>query len=171
MVRQALMGMLVATGVTFAACAPAHAFSPMPDLNPLNRTHVAVARQGDFDGDGRMDDLYLVDEPETGRVAVHVRLNTAEGPKDFRVTSLDMDVDAALNLNVVHAGLYQADCGSFSTDCSAGITTHTDSLMLGTGGGTSVLVHWQGDHFEQDFVRNDEAMMAQALSALYALNR
>lgn len=148
-----------------------HAATMTPDLNPLAKDQTAVSRSGDFDGDGRRDDISLVTEANTGRVAVYVRLNRAEGEKDIRVTSLDMDAADALNLHVVAAGAYKADCGTYSDGCSAApVEAAHDSLMLSTNG-TTVLLHWQKDHFETDFVHSDEALMAHALAALYALNR
>lgn len=153
-----------------ALTASAHASTLIPDLSPVHADAPTLPRGGDFDGDGRQDDLYLSDESDTGRVAVHVRLNTAAGARDIRVTSLDMGADSALDLAVVPAGAYAADCGNYATNCGAGIATAHDSLMLGLGSGSSVLLHWQNDHFETDFVRDDEAEMARALSALYAAN-
>jgi len=149
----------------------AHAATLTPDFNSLSHPAQPVSREGDFDGDGRIDELYMVSEADTGRVAVHVRLNTVAGNRDIRVTSLDSG-DATPNLHVVSAGLYPADCGTYTTDCAAnGIQADHDSLVLGLDGDTTVLLHWQSDHFEQDFIRSDEARMARALSALYALNR
>ncbi len=168
-----MIGRLLSASLVVAALvagATAHAGTLVPDLHSLRPAATTWDRGGDFDGDGRRDTLYLVDEGGTGRVAVHVRLDTASGMQDIRVTSLDMDVDSAADLSVVHAGAYASDCGSFSTGCEAKVVAQHDSLMLNLGSGTSVLMHWQGDHFETDFVRNDEASMARALSALYAVN-
>ncbi len=161
---------LVLTSMTVSLAVSARASTLIPDLSPLHADAHPVPTGGDFDGDGRRDDLYLTDEDGTGRVAVHVRLNTAEGARDIRVTSLDMDVDSSPDLSVVPAGAYAADCGNFATNCGAGVVAAHDSLMLGLGSGSSVLMHWQGDHFETDFVHNDEAEIARALSALYASN-
>jgi hypothetical protein len=148
----------------------AHASTLTPDFNALSRHDTTALRDGDFDGDGRVDELYLVSEADTGRVAIHVRLNTADGAQDIRVTSLDSG-NAAPNVHVVGAGVYAADCGTYTTDCAnAGVHTQHDSLIVSLDNDTSVLLHWQNDHFETDFVRNDEARMAHALSALYALN-
>ncbi|MEI9904006.1 MAG: hypothetical protein WDN06_08500 [Asticcacaulis sp.] len=77
--------------------------------------------------------------------------------RDIHVTSLDADVDSPLDLHVVQAGTYAADCGNFASDCGAGVKADHDSLILGLDSGSSVLMHWQNDHFETDFVRNDEA--------------
>ncbi len=162
---------IVLTGLAVAlmATAPVRASSLMPDFNASHAAEQTLARDGDFDGDGRRDALYLADEPETGRVAVHIRLNMASGARDFRVTSLDMVVDSALDLHVVGPGAYAGDCGNFTAAC-AGIIADHDSLILGLDSGASVLMHWQGDHFETDFVHSDEAALARALSALYAVN-
>ena len=168
-VKRLGFSIVAAMAVVFGG-AHAHASSLTPDLRATHPAMTELDRNGDFDGDGRRDTLYLVDEPETGRVAVHVRLDINGAPQDIRVTSLDMDVDSSLDLAVVHAGQYASDCGSFSTGCTGRITALHDSLMLNLGSGTSVLMHWQGDHFETDFVRNDEASMARALAALYAVN-
>ncbi len=161
------VGMAVAMMVVSVA---AHASTLTPDFSMLHASNQTLARDGDFDGDGRRDDLYLSTEADTGRVAVYVRLNTADGARDIRVTSLDADVDSPLDLHVVHAGTYAADCGNFASDCGAGVKADHDSLILGLDSGSSVLMHWQNDHFETDFVRNDEAQMARALSAMYAVN-
>jgi hypothetical protein len=164
-----LLAALAAGGLMIASLADAATL--MPDFNVLDRPQQPLTRTGDFDGDGRSDELYMVGEANTGRVAIHVRLNTAQGDRDIRVTSIDSG-NAMPNLHIATAGLYQADCGTYATDCTlSGIRTAQDSLILGLDGDTTVLLHWQGDHFETDFIRNDEARMARAFSALYALNR
>lgn len=140
-----------------------------PDLH--GQKAPAALRTGDFDGDGRVDTLYLVDEPDTGRVAVHVRLDTVSGPKDIRVTSLDTGSAAAPDLRVVPAGSYAADCGSYATGCtSAPVEATHDSIMVALDGTTTVLAHWDRDHFEQDFVKNADSLLAHAVAALYAVN-
>lgn len=137
-----------------------------PDLRQHNMTQPTL-RDGDFDGDGRIDSLRLVNEANTGRIGVHVRL--ADG-RDQRVTSFD--ASAAPALRVVPAGAFAVDCGNFSTTCAdAPITTQADGLILAMDGGISVLLHWQDGQFAQDFVRSDEADMARVASALYAVNR
>lgn len=164
-----LLAGLAACGLMIAPLANASTLTP--DFNTFSRSGQSIARSGDFDGDGRTDELYMVSEADTGRVAVHVRLNTVKGEQDIRVTSIDSG-NTTPNLHVAAAGVYQADCGTYTTDCVAtGIRTTQDSLILGLDGDTTVLLHWQGDHFETDFIRNDEARMARAFSALYALNR
>lgn len=173
MVRAYVLGVLAALialgGVAISTLANASTLTP--DLSRPSLTDQTVSRDGDFDGDGRRDDLYLVSEADTGRIAVHVHLNTVNGTQDIRVTAFDGGAGAP-DLRVVKAGRYQAECGTFTSDCAtAGISAAHDSLMLGMDGATSLLLHWQGDHFEQDFVRSDEAAMAHAFSALYALNR
>ena len=128
----------------------------------------AVAREGDFDGDGRRDALYLVDEPATGRVAVHVRLNTPAGQRDMRVSSYDAGSTAALP-RIVPAGRYATDCGSFATDCvQADIVTTSDSLALDLGDGVTVLMHWRGDRFDQDFIKPDAAAPWAGLADMMA---
>ncbi len=147
----------------------AHGATLTPDLHAQKAP--VTLRTGDFDGDGRVDTLYLVDEADTGRVAVHVRLDTASGPKDIRVTSLDTGSAAAPDLRVVPAGSYAADCGSYATGCtSAPVEASHDSIMVAIDGTTTVLAHWQGDHFEQDFVKNADSLLAHAVAALYAVN-
>jgi len=141
-----------------------------PHFNSLSPAAADLPRTGDFDGDGRMDRLVLVAEPDSGRVAVHVELNTINGVRDVRVTSFDADSNAAPDLRIVAAGHYTGDCGSFALDCEANVVAAHDSLMIGMAGGASLLVHWQDGQFAQDFVRSDEAMMAHALAALYAAN-
>ncbi|MGA9659908.1 MAG: hypothetical protein WBQ60_12535 [Asticcacaulis sp.] len=142
----------------------------MPDLSAHGFTNRAVLRDGDFNGDGRLDELYFVTENDTGRIALHVRLNLPQGDKDMRVTSFDSS--RTPDLQLAHAGYYRMDCGTYSDDCSQkGITTTQDSLIMGMSGGVNVLLHWQDDHFEQDFVKSDEVAMTRALSVLYAVNR
>lgn len=150
--------------------APVQASPLLPDFSPLTTAAQTLEHGGDFDGDGRRDDLYLSTEPDSGRVAVHVRLNTASGPRDIRVTSLEAAGNAPVDLHVAAAGTYAADCGNFLSDCGPAVVAAHDSLILGLDSGSSVLMHWQDDHFETDFVRNDEAQMARALSAMYAVN-
>jgi len=164
-----LLAGLAAGGAMIASLADAATLTP--DFNTLGRAEQPVSRAGDFDGDGRTDELYMVSEANTGRVAVHVRLNRAAGSEDIRVTSIDSG-NATPDLHIAAAGVYQADCGTYATDCAtAGIRTLQDSLILALDGDTTVLLHWRDDHFETDFIRNDEARMARAFSALYALNR
>lgn len=167
-------GVMVLTGLTLmvgAFVGSAQASSMSSDVSRLHDRADSVVRRADFDGDGRMDELYFSSRPNSDRVDVHVRLNTASGPKDIQITSVDMNDSAAVNVQIVPAGHYVPDCGNFASDCDQTpvVATH-DSLILAIGGGSNVLAHWQDDHFEQDFVRSDEALMAHVLSALYALN-
>ena len=137
-----------------------------PDLR-VQRSAPLALRDGDFDGDGRTDSLRLVNEADSGRIAVHVRL--ADG-HDQRVTSFD--ASAAPALRVVPAGAYAVDCGNFASACTeAPIQMNADGLIMAMDGGISVLLHWQEGQFAQDFVRSDEADMARVASALYAVNR
>ncbi len=160
---------LLAAGLCLTAGA-GQAASLMPNVSALNPAF-DLTRQGDFDGDGRMDTLYLIGE-DSGRTAVHIRLNTVAGTQDIRVTSIDLAAGAMPDIQVVKAGAYRADCGNFASDCAqAPVVAAHDSLILGLDSGVSVLAHWQDGHFEQDFVRSDEALMAHAAAALYAVNR
>jgi len=165
---------MMVTGVSFSLCAKgvllaaglaslstaAHATALMPHGDAPFVP--GLLRPADFDGDGRMGALTLTRD-ESGRTAVHVRLSTTG---DYvRVTS----VDGAPDLQIVKPGSYRGDCGAFSSDCAASVTTATDSLMVNAGG-ANVLVHWRDGHFEQDFVKSDEAALAHAAAALYAFN-
>ena len=153
------------------SAAASHASTLAPDFNRMAPLNSATLTGGDFDGDGRTDDLYLMPERETGRIAVHIRLNKITGPEDIRVTSLDAAGDRAPDLRVVPAGFYNTDCGSYSSACdSQKISAEHDSLIVGAGNGTNVLLHWSSDHFEPDFVRSDDAMLALALATIYAYN-
>ena len=149
----------------------AQASTLVPDFHAPATAGSAV-RSGDFDGDGRVDQLYLVTEADTGRVAVHVRLNRADGVEDVRVTSLDVGGAATPNLQVVPAGTrYAADCGTYASDCHDGtLKADHDSVLLGLDGSTSVLIHWTGARFDQDFVRSNDSLLAHAVAALYAVN-
>ena len=149
----------------------AQAASLTPDFHAPTPAR-AVVRSGDFDGDGRVDQLYLVTEAESGRVAVHVRLNRADGVQDIRVTSLDIGTDATPNLQVVPAGVaYATDCGTYSSDCRQGtLKADHDAILLGLDGSTSVLIHWTGAKFDQDFVHGNDSLLAHAVAALYAVN-
>lgn len=148
----------------------AQAASLTPDLHSLKPAQTAV-RSGDFDGDGRIDQLYLVTE-DSGRVALHVRLDRATGPQDIRVTSVDISDASAPNLQVVPAGAaYTADCGTYSSECREGkLTAAHDSVLLALDGSTTVLLHWTGAQFDQDFVRSNDSLLAHAVAALYAFN-
>lgn len=152
-----------------SACA-----SPMPHGIHMGAAD-AQAREGDFDGDGRRDTLYLVDEPATGRIAVHVRLDTVAGARDLRVSSYDARTGMSAP-RIVPAGHYAPDCGSFATDCGqAAIVTTTDSLALDMGDGVTVLMHWQNGRFDQDFIKPDStapwAGLADTMAEVYAANR
>lgn len=160
-----LAGLSVLTGPAWASTMP-HSLRGSPDT---------AAREGDFDGDGRRDALYLVNDPATGRIAVHVRLNTVAGQRDIRVSSYDANSGAALP-RVVPAGRYAPDCGSFATDCDqADIVTTSDSLALDLGDGVTVLMHWQGDRFDQDFIKPDVAApwagLADTMAEVFASGR
>jgi len=146
---------LLAVGVSSVA----QASTLIPDFHAPATVQSAV-RSGDFDGDGRIDQLYLVTEADTGRVAVHVRFN------------LDVGGSATPNLQVVPAGTrYATDCGTYSSDChQAMLTADHDSVLLGLDGSTSVLIHWTGAKFDQDFVHSNDSLLAHAVAALYAVN-
>lgn len=141
-----------------------------PDFHAPLQAQV-LPHDGDFDGDGRRDSLYLVNEADSSRIAVHVRLNKVSGSEDLRVTSFDQDSAKDAGLHVAAAGWYHPDCGNFATDCGGAIHTNSDGLLLSLSSGGTVLVHWQDGRFEQDFVRSDEAAMARVAAALYAENR
>ena len=149
----------------------AQAASLAPDLHTLKPAQDTV-RTGDFDGDGRIDTLYLVTEPDTGRVAVHVKFDRTTGPQDVRITSLDVGPQAAPNLQVVHAGTaWATDCGTYSSDCKAGMLTAAhDSILVGLDSSTNVLIHWTGTQFDQDFVHAKDGLLAHVVAALYAVN-
>ncbi len=160
---------LAGLGVLLGAM-PAMSATLTPDMGPLSASQGRLERDGDFDGDGRRDDLQLVAEADD-RVAVHVRLNTADGVRDVNVTRIEASANAPMNVQVVKAGSYVSDCGDYAEGCQARIEAMHDSLVFGLSDGVTVLAHWQGDHFEQDFIRQDEAMLAQSLAGLLASNR
>lgn len=161
--RLAIAAVVLALAGTAGLANAAHI---APDLKS-HRNAQPVLRDGDFNGDGRLDVLRLVNEAETGRIAVHV---VVAGGEDQRVTSFDATQAPALR--VVPAGHFAVDCGNFSNQCAdAPIATIADGLILAMEGGISVLLHWQDGQFAQDFVRSDEADMARVASALYAVNR
>ena len=161
----------VTSGATGGLSSVAQASTLTPDFH-APATAQPVVRSGDFDGDGRVDQLYLVTEADTGRVAVHVRLNRADGVQDIRITSLDVGGAATPNLQVVSAGTrYATDCGTYSSDCHADtLMANHDSVLLGLDGSTSVLIHWTGAKFDQDFVHSNDSLLAHAVAALYAVN-
>ena len=166
-----LMASAVATLAVVGESSVAQASTLIPDFHAPASAQPTV-RSGDFDGDGRIDQLYLVTEADTGRVAVHVRFNRADGVQDVRVTSLDVGGAATPNLQVVPAGTrYAVDCGTYSSDCQAGtLTADHDSVLLGLDGSTSVLIHWTGAKFDQDFVQSHDSLLAHAVAVLYAVN-
>ena len=142
-----------------------------PDLRPSSVQ--TQPRSGDFDGDGRRDTLYLADEGDTGRVAVHVRLDTADGEKDIRVTSFEASSADSADVRVVPAGQYGVDCGSAASRCAGKVSADNDSLILAMDG-VNVLLHWQDGRFEQDFVRADDGLwtgLARTLTLLYTADR
>lgn len=162
----AIVGLSALAGQSLASDMPYNLHAAGADLQ---------ARAGDFDGDGRQDALYLVDEPATARVAVHIRLNTTAGERDMRVSSYDGAAGASAP-RIVPAGHYATDCGSFATDCGQGdIVTTSDSLALDLGDGVTVLMHWQGGRFDQDFIKPDAAApwagLADTMDEVYAANR
>jgi hypothetical protein len=161
----------MATLVAMSVSSVAQASSLIPDFHTLKPAADTV-RSGDFDGDGRVDQLYLVTEADTGRVAVHVRFNRLSGPQDVRITSLDVGTAATPNLQVVHAGTsWATDCGTYSSDCHEGtMKADHDAILLGLDGSTSVLIHWTGTQFDQDFVHGNDSLLAHAVAALYAVN-
>jgi len=170
--RRTVQGTVILAGLL--ALAGTAGASPMPHGIHFGAVD-AQAREGDFDGDGRRDTLYLVDEPATGRIAVHVRLNTLAGARDLRVSSYDAHQGASAP-RIVPAGHYAADCGSFATDCGdTAIVTTSDSLALDLGDGVTVLMHWQGGRFDQDFIKPDAAApwagLADTMAEVYAANR
>lgn len=164
---------MMVTGVRFSLCAygalialsvsmadSAHATSPIPSMSTAPA--FSLLRRADFDGDGRTDPLTLVRE-SSGRTGVHVHLSGVD--KDVRVTT----VDGAPDLQIARAGIYHGDCGTFATGCESSVTAQNDSLIVGAGG-ASILIHWKDGGFTQDFVRSDEAALAHAAAALYAVN-
>lgn len=161
-----MLRMIAAVCVLAFVSGSAAAATLTPDLNPRDAGHDVQPRGADFDGNGQIDDLYLVAE-ESGRVAVHVRLN---GTRDLRITSLEAPANTAPDLQVVAPGAFDSDCGDYASDCGGAIETRHDSLVLGLGGGTTVLVHWRDGRFEQDFVRRDDATAVRALAGLLAFN-
>lgn len=166
-----LRSVVVVAFVAMGVSSVAHAASLTPDFHSLKPAQSTV-RSGDFDGDSRVDQLYLVTEADTGRVAVHIRLDRATGPQDIRVTSLDVGTGSTPNLQVVHAGSsWATDCGTYSSDChDATLKADHDSILLGLDGSTSVLIHWTGAQFDQDFVHGNDSLLAHAVAALYAVN-
>lgn len=157
--KRSVFGLVMAlAGVSVTAQAAQMA----PDLR---NTQPSVLRDGDFDGDGRLDTLNLVNEADTGRIAVHVRL----AGEDVRVTSFD--AASAPVVRVVPAGTYEVDCGSFATDCKGqAVQTRADSLIVAVDGGVSLLMYWRDGAFEPEFVRSEEDSMARVAAMLTALN-
>jgi len=149
--------LLVLSLAGMSGAAQAASLMPRPDTAAMP----ALQRPADFDGDGRIDALSFVRE-DSGRTAVHVRLSTTG--EDMRVTS----VDGTPDIQIARAGDYSGDCGTFASDCPGVVTTQSDSLIVNAGG-ASVLVHWHDGRFEQDFIRSDEAALAHAAAALYAV--
>ncbi len=166
-----LRSIVVAAFVAMGVSSVAHAASLTPDFHSLKPAQ-STLRTGDFDGDGRVDQLYLVTEADTGRVAVHVKLDRASGPQDIRITSLDVGASSTPNLQVVQAGSsWKTDCGTYASDChDAMLKADHDSILLGLDGSTSVLIHWTGAQFDQDFVHGNDSLLAHAVAALYAVN-
>jgi hypothetical protein len=124
--------------------------------------------KGDFNGDGMPDEVWFSHETDTDRVKVNIRLNRLDGVENIQVTSLDANLTA--NVQSAPASAYQRDCGDFSSDCEqARLVTKTDALLLSLNEGITVLVYWNGQQFEQDFVASDELRLRRAVSTLSAL--
>lgn len=129
-------------------------------------------REGDFDNDGRLDQVLILPEAETGRFEIQIRFNAADGAHTQRVMTIGGEAfapDSGMELHVVPAGRYTVDCGDFSDGCQADvIDASADSLRLSMNG-ASVLMYWNGDRFVQDFVKAEA--VAPELATDRVLNR
>jgi len=138
------------------------------DVSRAPYAGTTAALKGDFDGDGRQDEVaFTADEDDREGVRQTIWLRLGNGD-EVRVMSLD----AALATQVQRAPAadYALDCGSFSDHCGETLRTTTDSLVLSLDQGMTVLVHWNGSAFDQDFVRSDEVRLSRAVATLFALN-
>lgn len=148
--------MAVAMMSLIAGSATAASLSFMPRV--LDKSAQAPVREGDFDNDGRVDQVLILPEAGTGRFEIQIRFNRSEGTQTRRVMTLGAEAflpDSGLELQVVPAGRYEVDCGDYSDDCTADVIDATsDSLRLSMSG-ASVLMYWDGERFVQDFVKTD----------------
>lgn len=134
------------------------------DVSKAPFSGLSASLKGDFDGDGRIDDVVFSAE-DGDRQAVYMRLGRGE---EVKVISLDARL--AAQVQRAPAATYQVDCGSFSDHCNGDIETHTDGLILSLDDGVTVLVHWNGQAFDQDFVHSDEVRLSRAVATLFAFN-
>jgi len=152
---------------SFALClltGAATAAEMKPDLRQAPFGGVTNTLKGDFDGDGRLDDVAFM--PEEGeRQAVWLRLGNGQS---VRVISLD--ARQAAQIERAPAADYALDCGSFADQCGDSLRTTTDGLVLSLDEGMTVLVHWNGSAFDQDFIRSDEVRLSRAVATLFAFN-
>ncbi|ESQ81358.1 hypothetical protein [Asticcacaulis sp. YBE204] len=128
---------------------------------------LAAPLKGDFDGDGRQDDVWF-SQDDDARQSVYIRLNRAEGAEDLKVMSLDAKLTPQAQRAV--AADYKVDCGAFADNCTDGVRLTTDGLILSLDEGMTVLIHWTGKGFDQDFIRSDDVRLSRAVATLFALN-
>ncbi|MFT3995893.1 MAG: hypothetical protein QM667_00680 [Asticcacaulis sp.] len=125
---------------------------------------LSASLKGDFDGDGRLDDVAFTADGGD-RQAVWLRLGNGQ-----EVQVMSLDARLAAQVQRAPAGGYALDCGSFADHCGADIRTTADSLVLSLDDGVNVLVHWTGKSFDQDFIRSDEVRLSRAVATLFAFN-
>lgn len=161
---RALISAVVGIMLAASGMAPASAADLRADVSKAPFTGLSASLKGDFDGDGRLDDVVFSAE-DGDRQAVYMRLG---GGEEVKVISLDARL--AAQVQRAPAATYQVDCGSFADHCGGDIKTQTDGLILSLDEGVTVLVHWNGEAFDQDFVRSDEVRLSRAVATLFAFN-
>lgn len=122
----------------------------------------------DLNGDGLKDEVWFSHNGQD-RLHLHVRFAGADFGEDQIVTGLD--AAQAHQLQSAPAGAYRLDCGDFASACDQEIVrTDHDGLILSLDEGLTILIHWNGEAFEQDFVASNEVRLRRAMAVRFALN-
>jgi hypothetical protein len=161
---------LFAASVVLCGAQMATAKTILPVMTTESLSPVSgAALGGDFDGDGRRDEVMVVRDQARDRLDIRVRLNRLDGVQDIKVTSVS--AREGYNLRVTGDEAFRRDCGDGAACEADSFRAPHDSVLVSLDAGMDVLVYWNGKTFEQDFVSSDEVLMRRALSALYAFDR
>ncbi len=170
--RQGLFA-VIGAGMLCLSAGAVHAASLDFKPHAAAKVQESPLREGDFDNDGRTDQVLILPEAGTDRYEIQIRFNHADGVNTQRVMTLGAEAftpESDMELKVVPAGRFVVDCGDYSEDCEATVIDSSgDSLRLSMGG-ASVLMYWDGDRFVQDFVKTDAPATERALGLLGALS-
>ncbi|MFT4091040.1 MAG: hypothetical protein QM645_09935 [Asticcacaulis sp.] len=131
----------------------------------------AAQLTADLNGDGLKDDIWFSHNGQD-RLNLHVRFSgSALGDDMYDHIVTGLDVAQAHQLQSAPAGTYRLDCGDFSSACAQdAVHTAHDGLILSLDEGLTILIHWNGETFEQDFVASNTVRMQRAMAVRFALN-